>query len=783
MYEQDFSPMDKSIFQKYEPSNLLFSDAFRANYAYNSPSAAIYANSPLGGLGSNFASHSQQYAQSTFAAVALNALSNVPQSTSGNAAQSTFGLHHHQNQLNENTPVRSEHTSLEETQNHLEEQNSAEEEHIAALQAQHNVQSSSTIPNYPNYNSSNNNINSAINSNNVITGSTNININGSNSMNFSAQQNFILKKHLNDQPHQQQSQQNQNSQLSIPSIPTGSAVATAATAVSSQQTQGATAGAASAQFMGNNQAFRFQQYQAFDENLLQAHSNYPGTPYYEGLNQNNDNQNSLSYQYNQHTNSPNYSFQQAPAAQIQPTPSHQAVTGSQQNYSFSTAQSSFKKSGLPTNFFYDSPRNYGASFLPYTPPIAQQNAQSGFSQFIQNQQFPAEINIKQQQIFPEQDECSSYPFLSTPVHQIEQQQNQQQSQQQQALIPQSQSQKSGLNILQKQQQYQQMQRYHQEKAQLQQQQMQYTEQALLEQQQHQQQQIQNQTQYPNFGHHHQYIQQQQPSQFSNLLLPGNKLLPIQPSPLTIKQNTQDVSKIAIQAALKGKEQVDEQNYQETQESIQNEDEENGYQNGDESVEEDNQDGDDAEEEDDEEYGGSKKKGNNGSNKIKKGISKNQRRNKHTSISAISSSSLQNQTNNGSSTKMSRKQINETKNIPKNYSKAIIGYIQKHPDDCARLLGPEFSYDDFDKFLMDKKEKLTAIKDLRSLWTTNCGDQTQQAFNRVFRILSFKFFRENAVSYIYSSRKIKNTRALITYRFILQRALHDPESFSFMKFQN
>ncbi|KAL4469670.1 hypothetical protein ABPG72_013435 [Tetrahymena utriculariae] len=776
MYEQDFSPMDKSIFQKYEPSNLLFSDAFRANYAYNTPSAALYANSPLGGLGGNFSSHSQQYAQSTFAAVALNALSNVPPSTSGNTVQSTFSLHHHQNQLNENTPARSEHTSLEETQNHLEEQNSAEEEHIAALQAQHNVQSSSTIPNYPNYNSSNNNINSAINSNNV-TGSTNININGSNSMNFSAQQNLILKKHLNDQPLQQQPQQNQNSQLSIPSIPTGQAAA-----VSSSQTQGATAGAASAQFMGNNQAFRFQ-YQALDENFFQAHSNYPGTPYYESLNQNNDNQNSINYQYNQHTNSPNYSYQQAPGtAQIQPTPCHQSVTGSQQNYSFSTAQSSFKKNSLPTNFFYDSPRNYGASFLPYTPPMAQQNSQSGFSQFIQNQQFPTEINIKQQQIFPEQDECSSYPFLSTPVHQIEQQQNQQQTQQQQPLIAQSQTQKSGLNLLQKQQQLQKMQRYHHEKAQLQQQQMQYTEQALLEQQQHQQQ-IQNQTQYPNFSHHPQYIQQQQPSQFSNLLLPGNKLIPIQPSPLSIKQNAQDVSKIVMQAALKGKDQVEEQHYQETQESIENEDEENEYQNGDGSVDEDNQDGDDVEDEDDEEYGGSKKKGNNGSNKIKKGISKNQLRNKHTSISAISSSSLQNQTNHGSSSKMSRKQINETKNIPKNYSKAIIGYIQKHPDDCARLLGPEYSYDEFDKFLMDKKEKLTAIKDLRSLWTTNCGDQTQQAFNRVFRILSFKFFRENAVSYIYSSRKIKNTRALITYRFILQRALHDPESFSFMKFQN
>lgn len=56
MYDQnDCSPMDKSIFQKFDPNNLLFSDAFRANYAYNSPSS-LYANSPLG-FGNNFTTH------------------------------------------------------------------------------------------------------------------------------------------------------------------------------------------------------------------------------------------------------------------------------------------------------------------------------------------------------------------------------------------------------------------------------------------------------------------------------------------------------------------------------------------------------------------------------------------------------------------------------------------------------------------------------------------------------------------------------------------------------
>lgn len=100
-----------------------------------------------------------------------------------------------------------------------------------------------------------------------------------------------------------------------------------------------------------------------------------------------------------------------------------------------------------------------------------------------------------------------------------------------------------------------------------------------------------------------------------------------------------------------------------------------------------------------------------------------------------------------------------------------------------MLGNELTFSEFEQFLIEKKDKLTAIKDLRSLWTAKAADSKQEIFNKIFRILSFKFFREDAVAYIYSSHKIKNTRALITYRFILQRALHDPESFSFMKFQN
>lgn len=49
----------------------------------------------------------------------------------------------------------------------------------------------------------------------------------------------------------------------------------------------------------------------------------------------------------------------------------------------------------------------------------------------------------------------------------------------------------------------------------------------------------------------------------------------------------------------------------------------------------------------------------------------------------------------------RKQ-NDTKNLPKNYSKAIISFIERRADLCRNLLSGVSSFESFLEFLQEKK---------------------------------------------------------------------------------
>ncbi|CAD8075196.1 unnamed protein product [Paramecium sonneborni] len=126
-------------------------------------------------------------------------------------------------------------------------------------------------------------------------------------------------------------------------------------------------------------------------------------------------------------------------------------------------------------------------------------------------------------------------------------------------------------------------------------------------------------------------------------------------------------------------------------------------------------------------------------------------------------------------KKKEKKINDTKNITKNYSKAIISYIINNPD----LLKQFFSnkqYDDFLLLLKNKKNQMTNIKQLRDLWID--GGKFSE-FNKVFRIISQYFLKNQSVAYVYNSR-ISNTIWHLKYRQNLLRALKEPENFRFIK---
>lgn len=61
-------------------------------------------------------------------------------------------------------------------------------------------------------------------------------------------------------------------------------------------------------------------------------------------------------------------------------------------------------------------------------------------------------------------------------------------------------------------------------------------------------------------------------------------------------------------------------------------------------------------------------------------------------------------------------VNDTKNIPKNFGKAIIAFITKNPKITEKCLKKhEIELSKFLQELRIKKKNLHSIKELRSLW--------------------------------------------------------------------
>jgi hypothetical protein len=55
-------------------------------------------------------------------------------------------------------------------------------------------------------------------------------------------------------------------------------------------------------------------------------------------------------------------------------------------------------------------------------------------------------------------------------------------------------------------------------------------------------------------------------------------------------------------------------------------------------------------------------------------------------------------------------------------------------------------------------------------------EEQKAFNKVFRIIGFKFIRSELVSYIFENRKIKQVRPLLRYKRPILNGFIYPEKF-------
>ena len=102
-----------------------------------------------------------------------------------------------------------------------------------------------------------------------------------------------------------------------------------------------------------------------------------------------------------------------------------------------------------------------------------------------------------------------------------------------------------------------------------------------------------------------------------------------------------------------------------------------------------------------------------------------------------------------------KSRNETKNIPKNFGKGIISFIEKNQSKLRPLVASYgYNYGSLVEELRSLKQKINTIAELRELWTGQKG--------AVMRVISNLFFREYALEYIFNSR-ISSYSSHIKYR--------------------
>lgn len=124
-------------------------------------------------------------------------------------------------------------------------------------------------------------------------------------------------------------------------------------------------------------------------------------------------------------------------------------------------------------------------------------------------------------------------------------------------------------------------------------------------------------------------------------------------------------------------------------------------------------------------------------------------------------------------KEERRLKNETKNIPKNFGKGIISFIEKNEKKMrALLLQHKLPFHSFKNAMRHEKKTINTIADLRRLWTS-------EPYCRCLRIISNLFFRKHALDYIFNSR-ISNYASHVKYRQSLWQALSHPHDFNRIK---
>lgn len=120
-------------------------------------------------------------------------------------------------------------------------------------------------------------------------------------------------------------------------------------------------------------------------------------------------------------------------------------------------------------------------------------------------------------------------------------------------------------------------------------------------------------------------------------------------------------------------------------------------------------------------------------------------------------------------------MSESKNIPKNYGKAIITFIRKNEEFTRRVLGHlGLDYAGFMRNLRSLRANLNTISQLRAMWM-----EEENEFARAYRVLSLEYLRKHSLPYIFNSR-VENFYKHIKYRYKIIESVSDPTAFTCMK---
>jgi len=103
--------------------------------------------------------------------------------------------------------------------------------------------------------------------------------------------------------------------------------------------------------------------------------------------------------------------------------------------------------------------------------------------------------------------------------------------------------------------------------------------------------------------------------------------------------------------------------------------------------------------------------------------------------------------------------NDTKNIPKNYGKAILSFISKSSMTSKVVLRYSLNLSDFLIQIRKMMHRINSIDGLRKMWGS---DQLDNRMKKCIRILSHEFMRKHCLRYIFYS-KVRNFGTHIKYR--------------------